>query len=80
VGSPPFYFLLIKNSFCSPREAVRQQTGRNFSYIVLHILLHISCLNRVNISARERLDYSELEDVYLVLEEDGTEVMYLKGQ
>jgi hypothetical protein len=31
-------------------------------------------LIRVNVSARERLDYSELEDVYLVLEEDGTEV------
>ncbi len=28
------------------------------------------------IAARERLDYSELEDVYLVLEEDGTEVKY----
>ena len=28
----------------------------------------------VTYTARERLDYSELEDVYLVLEEDGTEV------
>ena len=27
-------------------------------------------------TARERLDYSELEDVYLVLEEDGTEVSH----
>jgi hypothetical protein len=37
---------------------------------------NLQAADRVIIAARERLDYSELEDVYLVLEEDGTEVQY----